>query len=219
MSLFEQMKLQAQKTLEEKNHTDALSLETLEQRNAKLKEVFDYWREFSDLIKVIQPDFVHPITLPGIGEMSGLKVVEPFSDYRHTLSNNQTFTNEIGNVSLFFFYKSPKFFQFQKELGIAARVKDVLWRYGIIHTAEDIKNEQKRIVEIAFVIPWSVKGSVNVTPVPNSRMLHFSIKNIAKLGEMEIEMAFEEIDSVFLDELSKLILGQENRFWKIAKFN
>lgn len=42
MSLFEQMKVQAQKTLEEKTHTEALSLETLEQRNAKLKQIFDY---------------------------------------------------------------------------------------------------------------------------------------------------------------------------------
>ena len=218
MSLFEQMKAQAQKTLEDKNNTETLSAEILALRNAKLKQIFDYWREFSELIKVIQPDFDHLLSLPGIGEMSGLKVVEPFSDYRYRQLQNQSFTDEIANVSLFFFYKAPNSFRFQKELGIATRVKDVLWRYGIIHTAEDIKNEQKRVIEIAYVIPWEVKGSIIVTPVPNTRMLHFSIKNLAKLGEMELEMSFEEIDNTFLDELSKLLLGQENRFWKLAKF-
>ena len=218
MSLFDQMKAQAQKTLEEEKNVVKLSAEALNQRNAKLKEIFDYWREFSELIKVIQPDFNHVMSLPGIGEMTGLKVVEPFSDYRHTLLSNQTITNEINNVTLFFFYKAPNNFKFQRELGIAARVKDVLWRYGILHTAEDLKNEQNRTVEVEFTIPWEVKGSVLVTALPNSEILHFSLKNIAKLGEMEVEMPFDQVNSAFLDELSKLLLGQESGFWKLAKF-
>ena len=218
MSLFDQMKAQAQKTLEEEKNIVKLSAEALNQRNVKLKEIFDYWREFSELIKVIQPDFNHVMSLPGIGEMTGLKVVEPFSDYRHTLLSNQTITNEINNVTLFFFYKAPNNFKFQRELGIAARVKDVLWRYGILHTAEDLKNEQNRTVEVAFTIPWEVKGSVLVTALPNSEILHFSLKNIAKLGEMEVEMPFDQVNSAFLDELSKLLLGQESGFWKLAKF-
>jgi hypothetical protein len=218
MSLFDQMKAQAQKTLEAEKNIVKLSADALNQRNAKLKEIFDYWREFSELTKVIQPDFNHAMTLPGIGDMTGLKVVEPFSDYRHTLLSNQTITNEINNVTLFFFYKAPRNFKFQRELGIAARVKDVLWRYGILHTAEDLKNEQNRTVEVAFTIPWEVKGTVLVTALPNSEILHFSLKNIAKLGEMEVEMPFDQVNSVFLDELSKLLLGQESGFWKLAKF-
>ena len=218
MSFLDEMKLQAQKALEEKNNTVKLSAETLSRRNAKLKQIFDYWREFSELTRVIQPDFNHVISLPSVGDMTGFKVVEPFSDYRHTMLSNQTMTDEINHVSLFFFYKAPHVFQLQKELGIATRVKDVLWRYGIVHTTEDIKNEQNRIYEIAFTIPWAVKGSVMVMALPHSEMLHFTLKNIFKLGEMELDMPYEQVDSIFLDELSKLILGQENRFWKLAKF-
>ena len=218
MSLFEKMKAQAQQALELNNKTVKLSADAFAQRNAKLKEIFDYWHEFSELIKVIQPDFPHPISLSGIGEMTGLKVVDTFADYRHTLLNNQDFSNEIDNVSLYFFYKSPQCYAFTRELGYAARVKDVLWRYGILHTAEDVKNDQARIVEVAFNIPWEVRGSVVVTALPNSKILHFVLKNIEKLGEIELDMPFEQVDSVFLDELSKLLLGQENRFWKSVKF-
>jgi hypothetical protein len=87
-----------------------------------------------------------------------------------------------------------------------------------VHTAEDVKNEQGRAVAVSFTIPWQVKGSVFVTPLPDSNVLHFSLKNIAKLGEMELEMPFDQVDATFLDEFSKLLLGQENSFWKLAKF-
>ncbi|MDP2153781.1 MAG: hypothetical protein Q8J66_09005 [Methylotenera sp.] len=123
-----------------------------------------------------------------------------------------------SHVSLFYFYKAPQVFEFERELGIAPRIKDVLWRYGIVHTAEDVKSEQGRVVAVSFIIPWQVKGSVFVTPLPDSNVLHFSLKNIAKLGEMELEMPFDQVDATFMDELSKLLLGQENSFWKLAKF-
>jgi len=33
-----------------------------------------------------------------------------------------------------------------------------------------------------------------------------------------LEMPFDQVDATFLDELSKLLLGQDNFFWKLAKF-
>jgi hypothetical protein len=218
MNLFDQLKVQAYEALEEKHHIVALSAEALLQRNNKLREIFDYWREFSELIKVIEPDYEHSILLPGVGNMTGLKVVDPFSDYRHTELSNQNFSDEISKVSLFFCYRAPQVFAFQREIGFAAHVKDVLWRYGVVHTFEDLKNEQARIVEVAFNIPWEVRSSVMVTSLPNSKCLNFSLKNIAKLGEMELEMPIDQVDITFLDELSKLLLGQESSFWKLAKF-
>lgn len=218
MSLLGQMKLQAQQTLEDKTHQVKLDADSLALRNAKLKEVFNYWREFAELIRVIEPEFAHVISLPSIGDMSGLKVTEPFAEYRHTLLSNETFSDEISHVSLFYFYQAPKEFRFERELGIAQLIKDVLWRYGIVHTAEDVKNQHGRLSAVSFVIPWQVKGSVFVTPLPDSNVLHFSLKNIAKLGEMELEMPFDQVDATFLDEFSKLLLGQENSFWKLAKF-
>jgi hypothetical protein len=218
MSLFDQMKTQAQKALELKSSKEKLSSEEFAQRNSKLRQIFDYWHEFSELIKVIQPNFDHPVSLPGIGEMSGLKVSDTFSDYRHALLGNQNFTDEIDNVSLYFFYKSPKRFKFTKEIGYADLVKDVLWRYGFVHSAEDIKNDQARIVEVAFNIPWEVRGSVTVTSLPNSRELNFVLKNVAKLGDATLVVSYDHVDTVFLDELSKLLLGNENRFWKLVKF-
>ena len=218
MSLFDQMKTQAQQALELKSTTTKLSSEELAQRNAKLKQIFDYWHEFSELIKVIQPEFMHPIALPAIGEMHGLKLVDTFADYRHTVSGSQNFTDEINNASLYFFYKAPKQFNFTKEIGYADLVKDVLWRYGLVHTAEDIKNEQARIVEVVFNIPWEVRGSVIVTSLPNAKKLNFVLKNVAKLGDVELEVPYEQVDTVFLDELSKLLLGQKSQFWKLIKF-
>ncbi|HSH72090.1 MAG TPA: hypothetical protein VK974_03435 [Methylophilaceae bacterium] len=218
MSLLDQMKVQAQQVLEEKTSSSQLAAETLAERNAKLKEIFLYWQELADLIKVIQPDFGFPITLPLVGEMTGLKVVEPFADYRYEELANQNFTDEIKYVRMHFFYKAPQVFNIQRELGLAARVEDELWRYGVVHTKEDIKNEQQRVVEAAFSVPWEVKGSVTVTPIPHSKQLHFSLKNIGKLGEVDLEMAFDSLGSEFLDELAKLIMGQENRFWKLVSF-
>jgi len=218
MSLLDQMKVQAQQVLEEKTSSSQLAAETLAERNAKLKDIFLYWQELADLIKVIQPDFTFPITLPLVGEMTGLKVVEPFADYRYEELANQRFTDEIKYVRLYFFYKAPQVFNIQRELGLAARVQDELWRYGVVHNSEEIKNEQQRVYEVAFSVPWEVKGSVTVTPVPNSKSLHFSLKNIGKLGEVDLEMEFDNLGSEFLDELAKLIMGQQNRFWKLVSF-
>jgi hypothetical protein len=64
MNLFDQLKVQAHEALEEKHHIVALSAEAILQRNNKLKEIFDYWHEFSELIKVIEPDYEHSISLP-----------------------------------------------------------------------------------------------------------------------------------------------------------
>jgi len=218
MSLLGQIKLQAQQTLEDKNNQSKLSADSLALRNAKLKEVFNYWREFSELIRVIEPEFPHVISLPSIGDLSGLRVTEPFAEYRYTLLSNEAFSDEISHVSLFYFYKAPQVFKFERELGIAQRIKDVLWRYGIVHTAEDVKNEHARVTAVSFTIPWQVKGSILVTALSDAEVLHFSLKNIAKLGEMELEMPFDQVDATFLDELSKLLLGQDNFFWKLAKF-
>ena len=218
MSLLEQMKIQAQKALETKTHAEVLSAETLASRNAKMKQIFDYWREFSQLIKTIEPTFEHSMMLPNVGEMSGLKIVEPFSDYRNNELNHQEFSDEINHVSFHFFYKAPRKFKFKRELGIADRVKEVLWRYSIVNAQEEIKNEQNRVIEIEFTIPWAVKGSAIFTPLPNKPVLHIVIKNFAKLGDFVFEMPFEQVDSNFLDELCKLLMGHENQFWKLAKF-
>ena len=219
MSLFDDLKIQAQKALEAQTTTDILSAEEISDRNGKLKEINSYWREFVELIKVIQPDFPQTISLPSIGDMSGLKVLSPFFDCRHKSQITQNIIDEIDYISLYFFYRAPQAFSFQKEVGaLVTRVKDLLWRYGIVHTSEDVKNEQERIIAVDFNIPWQVKGSVTITSLAQSKGLHFSLKNVGKLGEMELEMPFEKINSEFLDELSKLILGQENRFWKLAKF-
>lgn len=211
------MKIQAQHVLEEKSSATHLAAEELAQRNAKLKEIFSYWQEFSDLVKVIQPDFPYPIAVPLVGEMTGLKVVEPFADYRYEELANQSFTDEIKYVRLFFFYKSANVFNIQREVGFAARVEDELWRYGVTHTSETLKNEQQRVVEVAFNVPWEIKGSVTVTPIINSRSLHVSLKNISKLGEIDFELPFEKVSSVLLDELSKYILGQADNFWKLVR--
>ena len=219
MSLFDDLKIQAQKAFEAQTSTDILSAEELSERNAVLKKIYDYWREFVELVKVIQPDFPHAISLPSIGDMSGLKVLGPFCDCRHKSQITQNIIDEIDYVTLYFFYRAPQAFSFKKEVGaLVTRVKDLLWRYGIVHTAEDVKNDKERIIAVDFNIPWQVKSSVTVTPLSQSKVLHFSLKNVGKLGEMELEMPFEKIDSEFLDELSKLVLGQENRFWKLAKF-
>jgi len=217
MSLLDQMKLQAHAVLEEKSSSTHLAAEELAQRNAKLKEIFAYWQEFADLLKVIQPDFAYPVALPLVGEMTGLKVVEPFADYRYEELANQNFTDEIKYVRLYFFYKAPDVFNIQREVGLAARVEDELWRYGVVHTSEELKNEQQRTVEVAFSVPWEIKGSVTVTPMPHSKALQFSLKNVAKLGEMELELPFDKVNSELLDELSKLILGQATTFWKLVK--
>jgi len=218
MSLLDQMKVQAQQALELNNKTVTLSADVFAQRNAKLKEIFDYWHEFSELIKVIQPDFPHTISLPNIGEMTGLKVLDTFSDSRHTLLNNQNFSDEIDHVSLHFTYKSPKCHAFTRELGYAALVKDVLWRYGISHTADDIKNDQARTVGVTFNIPWQIRGSIIVTALPSSKILNFALRNVGKLGEIDLDVPFDQVDRTFLDQLSQLLLGQENRFWKLVKF-
>ncbi len=219
MSLFDDLKIQAQKALEKQTIVANLSAEQMASRNAKLKEIYEYWREFVELIKVIQPDFPQVIVLPSVGDMSGLKVLSPYSDCRLKTQANQSFSDEIDYVTILFFYQAPQHFSLRKEVGaIANRVKDLLWRYGIVHNVEDIKNEQERITEIDFNIPWQVKGAVTVTPLPQSSALHFSLKNIGKLGETELEMPFDQINTIFLDELSKLLLGQSNGFWKLAKF-
>jgi hypothetical protein len=217
MSLFDQMKTQAQKALELKNSKEKLNSEEFAQRNFKLRQIFDYWHEFSELTKVIQPDFVPLVALPGIGEMSGLRLVDTFSDYRHASIGNQNFTDQIDSVSLYFFYKSPQYFKFTKEIGYAEIVKEALWRYGITHSTEDIKNEQARVVKVVFNIPWEVRGSVTVMPILNSKVLKFVLKNVAKLGDVTLEVTYDQVDIVFLDHLSKLLLGDGNRFWKLVK--
>lgn len=217
MSLLDQMKAQAQLALEERSASAKLNAETLAERNAKLKEIFDYWNEFSSLTKVIQPDFPYPIALPRVGEMSGLKVADLFADYRYSMIGTQNFSEEINHVSLYFYYKSQEVFQFEREVGLATRVEDELWRYGIVHTTEHVKNEQSRTIAVAFNVPWQIKGSVVVTVIPNSKVLHFDLKNVAKLGDMELDMPFERVSSEFLDQLSMLLLGKENRFWALSK--
>ena len=218
MSLFEDLKIQAQKMLEPQSSSASISAEEMADRNVKLKETYHYWREFAELIKVIKPDFSDPIHLATIGDMTDMKISNPYSDYRLKTQMNQNFYDEIDYVTMYFFYKAPQEFSFKKEVGaLTTRVKDLLWRHGIVHTARELKNKLERVVEVDFNIPWQVKGSVTVTPLAQSRILHFSLKNIGKLGEVEFEIPFEKINIIFLDELSKLMMGQDNRFWKLVK--
>jgi len=219
MSLLDQMKAKAQDALEEQNQNAKLSEETLAERNAKLKEIFDYWNEFAALTKVIEPDFPYPLSLPRVGEMDNLKVSDLFADYRYGTTVNYGFTDEIDHASLYFSYKSPdeKVFEFEREVGLAKRVEDELWRYGIVHKTDNVKNDQERTVGVAFNVPWLVKASVTVTVIPNSRVLHFDLKNVAKLGDVELDLPFDRVTSEFLDQLSMLLLGQENRFWAVSQ--
>ena len=165
MSLFDDLKIQAQKALEAQTSTDILSAEELSERNAVLKKIYDYWREFVDLVKVIQPDFPHAISLPSIGDMSGLKVLGPFSDCRHKSQITQSIIDEIDYVTLYFFYRAPQAFSFKKEVGaLVTRVKDLLWRYRdrTFYLPGDIKIYRYN----AFFIVFNIFGSVHnaITP-------------------------------------------------------
>ncbi len=217
MSLLDDMKVQAAKALEHQQTATKLSAQVIADRNAKMRAIFHYWREFADMAKVIKPMLPHAIAIPRIGNMESLKVVDLFVDYRHALLSNQNFSDEIEHASLIFYYKAPSAFHFEREIGLAALVKDELWRYGILHTANDVKNERERTASILFNVPYEIRASLHVTQQNNSKLLQFALKNIAKLGDIDLEVAYDKVSTEFLDALSKLLMGQENNFWVLAR--
>ncbi|MBC7785875.1 MAG: hypothetical protein H7Z18_00060 [Methylophilaceae bacterium] len=177
-----------------------------------MRAIFYYWREFADMAKVIKPMLPHAISIPRVGNMESLKVVNLFVDYRHTLLSNQNFSGEIEHASLIFYYKASNAFYFEREIGLAALVKDELWRYGILHTAIDVKNEREKTASVLFNVPYEIRASLHVTQQNKSKLLQFALKNIAKPHDIDLEVAYDRVSTEFVDELSKLLMRQDNNF-------
>lgn len=217
MSLLDQMKRQAQDALEAQSANEKLSAETIGHRNRVLRDAFDYWREFSNLTNVIQPEFPYPMYIPRVGEMKKLKLIELFADFRYKVIGHHNFSDEIDYATLYFFYKSDEVLTFQRDIEVASLVEDELWRYGITHTTESVKNALQRMVAVDFNVPCAIKGSVTLSAVDDKPEFKMSVKNAGKLGEMEVFIPFQRVNETLLDELSKLIMGQDDQFWKTVR--
>lgn len=217
MSLLDQMKRQAQDALDAQEANAKLSAETIGHRNRVLRDAFDYWREFSNLTNVIQPEFPYGFQIPRVGEMKQLKLMELFADFRYKVIGHHNFSDEIDYATLYFFYKSDQVLTFQRDIEVASLVEDSLWRYGITHTTEHVKNELHRLVAVDFKVPCVIKGSVTLSVVEEKPEFKLHVKNAAKLGEMELFIPFQRVNEALLDELSKLIMGQDEQFWKTVR--
>jgi len=212
MGLLDELKLQAEQAKQQREDAANTAESDTQLINGKLDKIFHYFRVLADQLRVIEPptDLIFPIH--GVGDMSNLKLGNFSSDYRRKKEGNN-FSDIIDYVTLTFSYRSSQKFVIERqEHWQIERLREYLGRYGFLFELEERKNQRGVVESGLFTIPWEVRTFIRVRGDEARRDITFVTRNVERLGEQEFIFDAERVDEALLDEFTRFMLGQPNKF-------
>lgn len=213
-SLLAQLSAQANKIQEHNDHQargrQAALTEIEELVPARMREAYTYVHDLVTQLNVIQPDVPRNYPLLGLGAFKGLKWVSGDTDFRTRGADGPDMMNQ---VSIGFTLNSNDVLSAEREGPAIEKLRHALHDHGLEYSEEQARNDRHRVEHSRFTVQSNIRARIVIAADYRSTRLTLRTRNLERLGIIEYTIEARDMNTEFLDELAKSVLGQPNRLF------
>lgn len=211
--LLAALKQQALAKQQSENQKSSQRDDILQRIHSTLGTTFQYLNDFVLQLNILKPPYAKAYSFFGVAEFDELTWQEGHADFRmqETASENRLY----DQVTLRYRLAGPKQFRLVRENPALEKLRKALFDYNIAFTADEVCNERGQVERATFSFPCEIKAGLLLAGNYETGKLLLRTRNIERFGTMEYQLLPEAIDQEALDELARLILGENNRIGQL----
>lgn len=179
-----------------------------------LKYIFFYLHDLVQQLNTLKPVIPRAYVLTDNLALVDLAWQEGFADYR---TQSQSAGAMMELVTFTFQLTGAKPLVIERDGTVAERFRSSLFDYGLKFSCQEFKNERRYVERAEFKINSQLSVSLRWRADFERGVLVFETRNFERLGISLFNVKPSAIDFALLEELGKLVLGQNSRFRELAK--
>jgi hypothetical protein len=168
---------------------------------AKMKALYNYFKEFNEHLNVVSPDVSGDYLLEGLGTLTNLRQ----GDYKLA-------TDDPKSIQKFTFHWScsrqgRQEFKITNPI-IAEKHRETLWNLNLRFNKRDLQNGTGSVFVVEAFVPVSFEFEAD----PTKNVITLKLKNLGTLGVVNHAYSPDKVNAELMDELAKCVLLRPNRF-------
>ena len=208
-SLLDTLKMQAFEKLQSEEKQSSLQAETFQRMSLALERAFQYLNDLTRQLNILKPRYVKAYPFFGIVDFDQMSWMEGRADFR--MQQMATDDRYYEQVTLRYRLVAEKPFVVTRENPVHEKLRKALFDNNIPFEVEEARNERNQVERATFTFPCEIKAGLMFSANYETGELSLKTRNIERFGIMEFRMKPEDIDTVSLEDLTRLILGENNR--------
>ncbi|RCS58387.1 hypothetical protein [Parvibium lacunae] len=210
MGLLDDLRRQANTINEQLQDEEAIRAERIRRVDSCMAQIYNYLVDLGKNLDVIKPTSAQRLEFAPSVVFADMKVSDFFVDSRKTRHLERDVFNDIVFA---FNYRGTQQFMVKKELPLEIdRLSDQLKQLGIRFERDDIKNERRLLSHSNFKLHADIRAGAKILADYEHGEVLFKVKNLERLGVVDLLFKTETINDSKLEDFAHLILGQPNAF-------
>jgi hypothetical protein len=177
-----------------------------------MHRAFLYLLELFKQLEVLKPANPIAYRIEGVGTLKDLKYGGGFVDPRKKKFADR---DVYDYMDFYVKWSAPTSMTIERDMPhTIKKVKDMLWQFNIKFTEVETKTPYGSVSKVQFTIPSAVTVNFTLKADIEGRRLLFYGKNALQLGIDDFVVPADELSDATLEELAKMLIGQNNNFIK-----
>lgn len=174
-----------------------------------LQAAFQYLREFCEQLNVLKPAYPYAYNLLNLVELDGLVWQEGRTDYRLVPQANDERLFE--QVTFRFRLASGREIRVERENPVHESFRTALIESNITYREEEFRNQKSHVERAVYTFPAEVKAGIALSADYQVGDIRLLVRNVRRFGAAEYRVPVEMINQETLEEIGRLVLGDETR--------
>lgn len=180
-----------------------------------LQHAFDYFRELTEQLNILKPPIPIEYSLLNLATFDGLAWQEGRADFR--LLPQATEDRLLQQVTLRYRLGAGRQLSVERENPAHEAFAKALHDAGIQFQSEEFRNVRNHVERTVFTFPCEVRAGFGFTADYEQGDIRLVLRNVRRFGGAEYRLSYEALDQGTLEEMARLLMGEESRFEKMFR--
>ena len=205
MGLLDDLKKQADQVKTQQLSQQSLRAESLRVVEEQMKQSFLYLNDLLKQLAVLKPENPLVFSIPGVGDLKGLRLAESFIDYRKKRIDDKEY---FDTTSFFIRWQGPENLTVERDMpGTIQKIRDALWHYKVKFTEDEVKGARGTVEKTRFNIPSAIVTDVVIKAGHEEGKLLVAAKNLMRLGPDDFSIPAIDLSEGLLEDFARALLG------------
>lgn len=214
-SLLDKLKREAM--ARQMTDSQRFSLQTQRKRfiSDALQHAFDYFRELTEQLNILKPPVPIEYNLLNLVVFDGMEWQEGRADFR--LLPQATEDRLLQQVTLRYRLGAGRQITVERENPAHEAFAKALHDAGVQSQSEEFRNARNHVERTVFTFPCEVRAGFGFTADYEQGDIRLVLRNVRRFGGAEYRLSYEALDQGTLEEMARLVMGEESRFEKMFR--
>lgn len=209
-SLLARLRQQAQNLQQNVDQRGLESAARAQSLSDSLGAAFHYLDDLVKQLNIIKPAIPKDFIFSGNIAFAGMSWVEGAADFR--MEPGASDNRRYESLTARFRIAAPQAIVVERDAIGVEPLRKTLHDYSIVFTVDEKQNARNQIECARFTFPCEIKAGFIIKADYAAGNLLLRTRNVERFGMMEFRLQANELNQETLDELTKLFLGEKNRF-------